>query len=60
MAQPQRHHTALNLQGVELAGLDRFDEALRCFDAALALKPGDLDVRVNRAKIGRASCRERV
>jgi len=51
MAQPQRRHTALNLQGVELAGLDRIDEALRCFDEALALKPGDLDVRVNRANV---------
>ena len=51
MAQPQPHHTALNLRGVELAGLDRIEEALRCFDDALALKPGDLDVRVNRANV---------
>jgi len=49
MAQPRPQHTALNLRGVELAGLDRIEEALCCFDEALALKPGDLDVRVNRA-----------
>lgn len=48
---PQPQYQALNLRGVELAGLDRLDDAIRCFDQALALKPGDLSVRVNRANV---------
>ena len=38
---------ALNTAGIELAGQDRGEEALRAFQEALALKPDDAEIEIN-------------
>jgi len=51
LAADSSNHSALHRMALLRAWAERYDESLRLFDHLLALYPGSLDVRIDRARI---------